>query len=47
MRKIVVLILTLMLVLSMTVPAFAVTPRLAIPKLPKVPTISFQWKWGF
>ena len=46
MKKIIAFILTIMLVASMTVSAYAVTPRLKVPSMPKVPKITFQWNWG-
>ena len=41
MKKIIALILVLLLVLCMTVPAFAATPKLQVPKI-TVPKVSFQ-----
>lgn len=41
MKKIIILILALVLVLSLTVPAFAVTPTFQPPKV-TVPKITFQ-----
>ena len=35
-----------MLVFSMTIPAFAATPKLGIPKIPTVPTIKVEVKLG-
>ena len=46
MRKIIAGILAIMLVASMTVSAYAVTPKLKVPAMPKVPKITFQWNWG-
>ena len=40
MKRLVIFVLTLMLVLSLSVSAFAVTPSYKIPNLPKVPDIS-------
>lgn len=39
MRKIIAIILAVLLVLCMTVPALAVTPKLKVPNMPKIPTI--------
>lgn len=42
MRKIIAFILAIMLVASMTVSAFAVTPKLSVPKVPAVSKISMK-----
>lgn len=44
MKRFIILALTLMLVFSMTIPAFAATPKLEIPKIPTVPTIKVEIK---
>lgn len=41
MKKLIILLLALILVLSLSVPAFAVTPRLEVPKA-TVPKVTFQ-----
>lgn len=43
MRKIVALIAALMLVMSMTATALAVTPKLKVPVMPKIPGFHFRW----
>lgn len=45
MRKIITILFALMLVVSMSVPAFAVTPRLNIPNMPEIPDISDDVKF--
>lgn len=44
MKRFIILALTLMLVFSMTIPAFAATPKLEIPKIPTIPTIKVEVK---
>lgn len=44
MKRFIILTLTLMLVFSMTIPAFAATPKLEIHKIPTVPTIKVEVK---
>lgn len=44
MKRFIIFALTLMLVFSMTIPAFAATPKLEIPKIPTVPTIKVEVK---
>jgi hypothetical protein len=46
MKKLIIFTLTLMLVFSMTIPAFAATPKLEIPKIPTAPTIKVEVKLG-
>lgn len=41
MKKLIILLLSLLLVLSMAAPAFAVTPKLEIPKV-SMPKVTFQ-----
>lgn len=41
MKKLIILLLALILVLSLTAPAFAVTPKLDIPKV-TMPKVTFQ-----
>lgn len=42
MKKIVVMIITLLMIGSMAVTAYAVTPTLSIPKMPRIPGIRFN-----
>ena len=44
MRKIFAFILALALVLSVSAAAFAATPKLKVPNMPKIPTIKVEVK---
>ena len=44
MKKILVFTLALMLIVSMTIPAYAVTPKLEIPDVPQISKIKFDIK---
>lgn len=44
MKKILLFLLALLLILSMAIPAFAVTPKLKVPNMPKIPTIKVEVK---
>ena len=45
MKKLIIIVLVLMLVVSMAVPAYAVTPKFEIPELPEVPEIKPDFSW--
>ena len=40
MKKLIIFAITIALVLSISIPAFAATPKLSIPKIPSTPNIS-------
>ena len=40
MKKLIIFAITIALILSVSIPAFAATPKLEIPKIPSVPNIS-------
>ena len=40
MKKIICILFALMLVISMAIPAFAVTPEIGVPDMPEIPDIS-------
>ena len=44
MRKFIAILLAVMLMASMAIPAFAVTPALKIPKVPQISSIKFSIK---
>lgn len=44
MKKIIIFVLTMMLIASMAVPAYAVTPALKIPNMPQISSIKFNTK---
>ena len=44
MKKLIIFAITIALILSISIPAFAATPKLEIPKIPTVPTIKVEVK---
>jgi len=46
MKKLIILLLALVLVLSLTVPALAVTPKYEVPKVPDVSKVTFKIDLG-
>lgn len=46
MKKLIILLLALALVLSLTVPALAVTPKYEVPKVPNVSKVTFKIDLG-
>lgn len=46
MKRLIILLLALVLVLSLTVPALAVTPKYEVPKVPDVSKVTFKIDLG-
>lgn len=44
MKKLIIFAITIVLILSISIPASAATPKLGIPKIPTVPTIKVEVK---
>ena len=44
MKRFIIFAITIALILSISIPAFAATPKLEIPKIPTVPTIKVEVK---
>lgn len=44
MKRFIIFVITIALILSVSIPAFAATPKLSIPKIPTAPTIKVEVK---